>query len=72
MERSPEMQRFVDGFFKQGTGRSLSESQTKGVCSFCGNAITGFKDALSEKEHRISGFCQECQDKTFVDFDEDE
>lgn len=25
-----------------------------------------FKDALSEREYRISGMCQECQDKTFA------
>ena len=31
----------------------------------CGKPIMGFKDKLSEKEYRISGLCQECQDKIF-------
>lgn len=35
------------------------------VCTFCGKKITGFKDELSAKEHKITGFCQECQDKVF-------
>ena len=35
------------------------------VCTFCGKKITGFKDELSEKEYKISGFCQDCQVKVF-------
>ena len=35
------------------------------VCVFCQKPITGFRDALSEKEYQTSGLCQECQDKVF-------
>ena len=31
----------------------------------CGQPVTGFRDGLSEKEYRISGLCQQCQDKMF-------
>jgi len=31
----------------------------------CGEPITEFRDALSEKEYSISGFCQKCQDAFF-------
>lgn len=31
----------------------------------CGQPIISFKDKLSEKEWRISGLCQTCQDKIF-------
>ena len=31
----------------------------------CGMPVTGFKDALSEREYRISGLCQKCQDAFF-------
>lgn len=31
----------------------------------CGLPITGFSDALSQKEYQISGLCQECQDSVF-------
>lgn len=29
------------------------------------HVIGGFRDALSEKEYRISGMCQKCQDEFF-------
>ena len=35
----------------------------------CGEEVTGFKDRLSAKEYRLSGFCQCCQDKMFHDID---
>ena len=34
-------------------------------CPLCGNSITKFKDELSEKEFKISGMCQICQDDFF-------
>lgn len=38
-----------------------------GFCPICKEVISidEFKDALSLKEYRISGLCQECQDKIF-------
>ena len=41
------------------------ERMAAGVCAFCQKPITGFRDALSEKEYQISGLCQKCQDKVF-------
>jgi len=45
----------------------MVDSVEKGRCPFCGKDMkeAKFKDALSEKEFRISGMCQECQDKIF-------
>ena len=37
------------------------------ICPTCHNPITKFDDELSEKEYRISGMCQECQDKIFME-----
>lgn len=34
-------------------------------CTWCHGPATAFRDALSEKEYTISGFCQKCQDQTF-------
>ena len=34
-------------------------------CTICKKEIKGFKDPRSIKEYKISGMCQECQDKTF-------
>jgi len=38
-----------------------------GICPVCKKEIKDedFRDALSKKEYRISGLCQECQDKAF-------
>lgn len=35
------------------------------ACPICSKEIKGFRDPRSIKEYRISGGCQECQDKTF-------
>lgn len=35
------------------------------VCTWCGSEATDFRNALSEREYAISGFCQKCQDNTF-------
>jgi hypothetical protein len=36
-----------------------------GKCPVCKQPITGFRNEDSEKEFRVSGMCQDCQDKTF-------
>lgn len=43
------------------------ERRVLSVCPTCGKKIdpSEFRDGLSLKEFRISGMCQECQDKTF-------
>ena len=40
---------------------------TDGKCPFCRNFIVrgSFRDALSEREFKISGLCQSCQDEMF-------
>lgn len=41
--------------------------KAKGYCPACGKSMAGakFRDRLSQREAEISGFCQDCQDKTF-------
>ena len=34
-------------------------------CALCKKEVLEFRDALSEKEYRISGMCQHCQDEIF-------
>ena len=38
-----------------------------GICPFCNKPIkeSEFRDALSQKEFKISGLCQKCQDDVF-------
>lgn len=67
MERSKEIQSFLDNFAKKAFGRSPTEAKEKNVCVFCGKEIKmeDFKDQLSIKEYGISGFCQKCHPDTF-------
>ena len=37
----------------------------EGICVWCKQKITDFRDSLSIREYMQSGLCQECQDKTF-------
>jgi len=47
------------------TGIDRRKCITADICTWCGKPAKNFKDAISEKEYRISGFCQKCQDETF-------
>jgi hypothetical protein len=40
------------------------------TCVQCGNEAREFADVISSREYNISGMCQVCQDKIFVE-DED-
>lgn len=39
----------------------------KYACSSCQKEVKGFKDKLSASEFRITGMCQNCQDKLFIE-----
>lgn len=39
----------------------------EGKCPMCGSDDKNFRDAVSKKEHAITGICQPCQDKVFAD-----
>ena len=41
------------------------EDIKKGKCPICKKSIGVFRGGLSVKEFKISGMCQNCQDKTF-------
>jgi hypothetical protein len=63
--KSPEIQKFLDVLSMKYFGHSRSEAKEQGICVVCGKPATQFKDELNKREWSISGFCQECQDKTF-------
>lgn len=42
-----------------------AESIRQAVCVWCKNDVMTFRDNRSRKEYGISGFCQDCQDRTF-------
>jgi hypothetical protein len=49
-----------------GFGQAVKDVE-ESKCPFCGKlvGIEDFRDNLSVREYRISGLCQQCQDKFF-------
>jgi hypothetical protein len=68
--KNPQIEQFLEANF----GRT--SSITSGVCIpppvGCGKKIEGFRDEISEREYRISGLCQDCQDSVFGSDEEEE
>ena len=52
---------------KEGLFPNAKEEIADGTCPTCHKPITDLDDELSEKEYQVSGMCQECQDKIFVE-----
>lgn len=61
--KHPEIELLIDSV--NPSGRKRIDSIKSNICTWCGKPAKEFRDKLSEKEYTISGFCQECQDKTF-------
>lgn len=60
-KKAPEIDKALTDIF--GIDRKSSIQSDK--CSWCKKDATEFRNEISRQEYRISGFCQECQDKTF-------
>jgi len=48
-----------------GKGMARSEALEQNKCAKCEVDITEFKDEISEREYKISAWCQTCQDGFF-------
>ncbi len=55
----------IENLLTSISGISRQEASLAGICTWCKQPITPFRDNLSHKEYSISGFCQRCQDETF-------
>jgi rRNA maturation protein Nop10 len=60
-KKNPEIEKFLEETSPKGRRKSIEND----TCSWCGGDASTFRDALSEKEYTLSGFCQKCQDETF-------
>ena len=61
-EKSEQVEQFIYEF----TGGDRIEAIQGNRCALgCVPPMPLWKDALSEKEYKISGMCQRCQDKVF-------
>jgi hypothetical protein len=50
-------------------GPDAGERLERGACPMCGNPDpkATIEDLMSEREFKLSGLCQDCQDKCFGD-----
>ncbi len=62
-KKSSEMEQFLNNTF--GRTDAIVADKCVPPPMGCGQPATNFKDQLSEKEYRISGLCQNCQDSIF-------
>ncbi len=67
MAKPTEKSQGIKNFLEETYGRSTAIEAD--VCipvpTGCGGPAVEFKDEISRREYRISGFCQACQDKVF-------
>jgi hypothetical protein len=68
MERNNEIQNFLDNLSRNAFGRTSKQAQEAKICTYCGKSATEFKDEKSEREYKITGYCQACQDEVFDHF----
>ena len=62
-----QMEKELDAITEKLFDRSRSLSMFNFECPTCGGPVGKFKDELSEREYRISGMCQKCQDEVFTE-----
>lgn len=63
--KSTKKSQKIEDLLTSINGVSRQDAAAKKICTWCKQPITEFRDDLSRKEWRISGFCQTCQDETF-------
>ena len=59
-KKHPQIENYLESKFGRTT------AITTDTCVFCKEPANEFKNEISEKEYRISGLCQKCQDEVFA------
>lgn len=59
--KSEEMNRLI----KELTGIDINKAVEEKICPSCHKPLKKFRDEISERESKISGMCQQCQDEIF-------
>ena len=70
MSKCETIKNILDGLSKdmakeRGAGMKRSAAMNTQKCSKCGQDAIKFRDRLSEKEYRLTAWCQSCQDDFF-------
>lgn len=61
--KSPKMEELLEEQFGRTT--AIEANRCIPEPAGCGKPIVNFKDDQSDREYRISGLCQDCQDSVF-------
>lgn len=64
-EKNPDIENFLNRILGDNRKASITTNLCVAPPIGCGGPATEFRDELSEKEYRISGLCQTCQDSIF-------
>jgi len=64
-DKSQDITSLLNAMSYEIFGNTRTYALTAGICVSCEREATSFRDAISEKEYGISGFCQTCQDDIF-------
>ncbi len=68
--KSTKIEGFLDALMGGTPGEgirtgAISADKCIGAPLGCGSDASSFRDEISRREYRISGFCQDCQDNMF-------
>lgn len=61
--KSPELEKLLEGFSGRTTAIKADRCVDEPIG--CGKPVGDFRNDLSEREYRLSGLCQICQDDLF-------
>jgi len=66
-KKSPQVRKFLDELWKKDYGISRTEAIKNNRCAICKKKVEkeDFDSEKALKEFRISGFCQDCQNRIF-------
>ena len=59
------MKEFTNKISELFYGETHEDAINNNTCVVCKVKVTEFKNEVSMREYKISGFCQKCQDETF-------
>ena len=64
-EKHPDIDAFVNHLSGGDRVRDIAANRCVPAPVGCGGPATEFRNAISQREYTISGFCQKCQDSIF-------
>lgn len=62
---SENLEEFKEKFGQMTYGRSREQCLNEGICIQCGCDAKDFRNEISEREFKLTVWCQKCQDNFF-------